>query len=661
MDLGAAWGFAAAVSLGVAWMTRGIAFPAVNSDAEKQVRAGARAGDWGSFSDMHRYAGNKAYMKDVGVLGLAVVQRLLRDAKNPYPLTVLGLVANAVSAVLLFVVARTYWSPEVAWLLFALYLVSFWPLQIVLLGGYQGLAQALLLASVLCLQQAAGGAAWYVGAGAALALMMFTSASARKFLPLFLGAFFFSQRDALVPLGLAPGGWGSLTRGVGLGLIVAIGLLALGVALFRPCSRFLYRVAVTAAYFERAPRWLNRAIGARGRLSLEHYLAQHDRVVRFLTRAGVAIVGYLALCTVLSRAGAFYTAQAWVVLGALLVLVVLTYPDWIAHLKAYLMYWNVASTFGHFRLWADYFARIGRPIPPDMRGGGWPWVGRFFWRIVPFHCVAYGLGLSVLAYALLGDGVRLPRLGADLAVVALSVSPILFGELTRSPQLARAYFPGFIGLLLLVGYAAFRAGQVMDPEADRIGVAVTLSMVAAGAVWNAWVFVTDVWPARMAATWLARRLHALGITRFSTYDTVYNDIFVTNMPPEVRERLDVRFIRTLAEVEEGFVVVPPTSAKAFEMASQRFARTHGNFDLDPLLTRLIESRDIARYAAASFKTFGTSRMWVHESEVMSYRDLILGEITAQDRWRGRAWILDAAKLHASRAAAVPEHVAHRDR
>ena len=55
-------------------------------------------------------------------------------------------------------------------------------------------------------------------------------------------------------------------------------------------------------------------------------------------------------------------------------------------------------------------------------------------------------------------------------------------------------------------------------------------------------------------------------------------------------------------------------------------------------------------ASASFKTFGTSRIWGNESEVTSYRELTLKEISGDDRWRGRAWILDAGKLHANRQA-----------
>lgn len=46
---------------------------------------------------------------------------------------------------------------------------------------------------------------------------------------------------------------------------------------------------------------------------------------------------------------------------------------------------------------------------------------------------------------------------------------------------------------------------------------------------------------------------------------------------------------------------------------------------------------------------GTSRMWIEESDVGSCRDLVLREIGEYDRWRGRAGILDAEKLHADKS------------
>jgi hypothetical protein len=152
----------------------------------------------------------------------------------------------------------------------------------------------------------------------------------------------------------------------------------------------------------------------------------------------------------------------------------------------------------------------------------------------------------------------------------------------------------------------------------------------------------------MAAARLGETLRGLGIKEFYTYKTPYNEAFVDALPSSVRREYEIHFINTLKEVKEGYVVVPGTSSKALNMESARWAIEHGDYDLDPELNRLIESKEIEKYAVASFKTFGTSRIWPQEAEATTYRDLMLREIGDKDRWRGRAWILDAGKLRAGR-------------
>jgi hypothetical protein len=143
-------------------------------------------------------------------------------------------------------------------------------------------------------------------------------------------------------------------------------------------------------------------------------------------------------------------------------------------------------------------------------------------------------------------------------------------------------------------------------------------------------------------------LKALGIKELYAYDTAYNDAFPDALPPAVQGQYKIHFINRLEDAKVGYVMVPGTSSKAVNLESWAWAIEHSDFDLDPELNRLIESKAMATYAVASFKTFGTGQVWVHESEVTTCRDLILREISDEDRWRGRAWILDAGKLQAAR-------------
>ena len=112
-----------------------------------------------------------------------------------------------------------------------------------------------------------------------------------------------------------------------------------------------------------------------------------------------------------------------------------------------------------------------------------------------------------------------------------------------------------------------------------------------------------------------------------------------------QEKYDIHFIATLEEGKDGYIVVPPTTAKGMPMADERYAIDKGDFKEDPLFNELFKNRTIEKYAIVSFKTLSSSKIWAQENEVSSYRDLILKEITDDDRWRGYAWILDGRRLY----------------
>lgn len=644
---------AMATAVAIGSMTRGIMHYGNGTDGEKQTRTAARSAQWRWPSDMHRDAQGKAWMKDVGVLGVALMQRLLKDFQGPAPLIWLALVAQTISAALVFVVAQAYWNAPVALFLFVLYLTCCWPYQIVLLGGFQGLAQMLLLGAVACLQQASlGGPAsvvWHVGAGILIGGLLFASASSRKFLPLAMGAFLWSQRGVIAPVGVTPGGWASLTHGMGLALVILIGILGLGCALVG--ARFttpLYQRFVTAVYCQRAPRWLNGLIKARDQFPLEHYLKKQATAIRAVRRLSVGMLGYLVACAALSRAPSFYLTQGLVAFGACSAALFFTYPEVIWNVKGYLGYWNIAPIYHHFSLYTEQFAKAGRRITSHTPGG-WRWFVRFFRRTLPFHSLLYVWAIGAALSSLFLSGLQPREVFSALSLIGLSLSPIVFGHLSGSPQVSRTYFPALLGLLLGIGCGAFRADQAFPPTVRIIWWSVAACLTVASVGWSAWVVLDDLWPGRMAATWLRDTLQMKGIRAFYTYETPGHNSLIRVWPARVRQQFDIRALTALKEVEEGYIVVPDSSAKSFGTGDARELIEHGDFSSDAELTHLLESREIERYAIASFKTLGSSRMWVHEHDVLSYRDLMLREVNERDRWRARAWILDAKKLAQARA------------
>jgi hypothetical protein len=234
---------------------------------------------------------------------------------------------------------------------------------------------------------------------------------------------------------------------------------------------------------------------------------------------------------------------------------------------------------------------------------------------------------------------------------------IMVAEFTQAPQFGRSYFPTFIGLMIFVAYAAFRMDESLAAPWREVFWAVSAVGVLVSSVWSLRMLLNDVLPARMGPAYLDQALRSNEIKEFYTYGNRYNDAFVAPMVMSSSDSYDVHYVDSLSEVSKGYMVIPGTSTKAANMSGMISEREHGDyFDGDGELNHLIESKEIEKYALASFKTFGTSRFWGQESEVISYQDLILGEIHENDRYRGRAWLIDVSKLReASLATAgLPE-------
>ncbi|MDP3697478.1 MAG: hypothetical protein Q8R55_05680, partial [Candidatus Taylorbacteria bacterium] len=205
-----------------------------------------------------------------------------------------------------------------------------------------------------------------------------------------------------------------------------------------------------------------------------------------------------------------------------------------------------------------------------------------------------------------------------------------------------------VGIFLFIGY-----GYYLFYGAYTHNPAIPFLILGITAIFNGKTFFSDIYPARMAMVNLIKQIDSLKIKRLYTYRTNFNMSFVEGIPgiavsdlfdKNIPAPFEVAYIESIADVTDGWIAIPGTSSKAVNMESEKEAITNGDYTKDPVLNKLLETRDIERIAAVRFKTYGTSRIWTHESEVMSYRDLILHEITDKDRFRGYAWLIHSSKL-----------------
>jgi len=608
---------AAAIFAAFAVAARGIYFYGRSTDNHQIIQAAASAEQWRTLSGMHKFSGGKAHMKEFAVAALAVTQRFLRDKHSDYPLVFLCLACNTVSAILIYLIALRYWGVEAALLLFVLFISSFWPFLIALWGGVVAVAQVVALAAVYCLQmaQAGGNLLWYGAAGVMLALVLFSSASSRKYLPLVAAAFFWSLRGEF------------FREGIGTPvIIVLVAVLAAAGMLIKTQGRRLMKMI----YTKEGPAFLGRLINNRNR-SLDEYMAIMERATSALLKVIAMAIAYVLVSAVLTRSVVYWSAHAALLLGFAVTVFLFVFPNVKQALSGYYMYSQYGKPLwrSRFYTYREFFASIGHPIADDMRGAGWPWLWRYFHLMTPvplYLCVA---GIGLLVFNQVVDFSPMRALGA-LAVIVLSLSPILMAESSKAVQVGRSYFPAFLGMLFLIG-CVFHGPSLLWP--------VVWLLVAVGAFINAAVLWKDVLPSRMAVNRLVDLLRQKGIKQFYTYDTIYNDVFVHCMPEDVRKEFDIRLIKSINEVKDGYVVVPPVNCKGAMMSDFPIARHSDNTFEDAPLNAMIESKKIENRALAWLPSMNSSRIWVHEAEVSSFRHLILKEITPMDFYRGRAWVL----------------------
>ena len=130
----------------------------------------------------------------------------------------------------------------------------------------------------------------------------------------------------------------------------------------------------------------------------------------------------------------------------------------------------------------------------------------------------------------------------------------------------------------------------------------------------------------------------------NTYDTLYNQSFFDNAEtsPSLKN-LKINFIKSIGDVKDGWILIPGTTHKGGYFTEE--VVQHGDFNQDPILNELLETKKIEKVANVKFKTiYGSDKIWLQESDIISYLDLIAHDFSEKDRFRGYAWLLHSSKL-----------------
>lgn len=634
-------GIASACGIAFVVSTRGILYHTPNTDNEIMTYAAAQSGKWRWFSDMHRY-GMKTYMKDMIVILIAILQRIMRDKESDHPYTALGGLAICISAVLVYLIGTDYWGSAIGLLISLLYLFSFWPWQTALYGGHVNVAGMFFLLAVYFVQSSTVNFLIYLLlAGISICCMMFSSGSSRKFLGPFFASLFYAQYH--IPIKAHD--YGNLYSLLPFHKLITWDLIIIVFFAILLSAVFLtYKKIVTKMYLNKCPSFLRGIIENQKTLNLQHYLDHAGKKLRIYTRTSIkSLAVFMFIVNILGINYLFMILG-----GFIMMFFALTMPHPKDSMRKYFYYTFHNQYKKHFRHYIDYFAKRGITVYRDTRGAGWPWVPRLLWRFLPWHSALFA---AFFAYILI---VRLLQhqynlLPLDLTVLIISLLPLLWSEFTKAAQVSRIYAPVFTASIIFIGYSFYTFSESTYFLPLIFGFTIlTIS-------WNLWKFLYETYPARMGSTRMFKTLKRLNIQEIYTYNTAYNNSMVYTMPgikespyvprKKIAPPFNVRYIDSMADVKDGWIVIPGTNGIAITMDDEPEA-INGNFRFtkDPVLNKLLNSKDIDNIATAKFKTYGTSRAWASECEVLSYMDLILHDITKDALYRGHTWLIHSDKL-----------------
>ncbi len=327
----------------------------------------------------------------------------------------------------------------------------------------------------------------------------------------------------------------------------------------------------------------------------------------------------------------------FVLLGSILILLYFTLPDPVTYIKTFIDFLAFSQKGNDFILWkkalVEYF-----PIPEGFRGGGWAWIIKYFFFITPIMFITYLVSLVYLAK----KSVKRPWI---FAIILLSISTPVCVEIVKVAQFGRNYFSWIIGIILGIAIAVYTLKEewpAWSPRKQKI-IAFSLASIFAGhLLFNGFIFFNDILPSRMANTHIYDWLMKNDIHRIYTYKNHARNKNVIMFLRNPKETGDLKFggIQTIAQVTEGYILVPPITGKTIWNSCME-----KDFNDDPVLTALYQSGEFKKYVVARFPTLSSSPVWTQEQEVCTYRDLMLGQISKEDRQKGFVWILDGKKIH----------------
>ena len=647
------------ITLGLALKTTYINFwPTDSWNAYRP--AAAQLFDKPFVSHIHEAVGFKLIIrcKETLILGMALFQKILHDTQTEYPAVLVLIVAMWGSSLLMYIVGKNFFNPRMGFVAFLLLATSFWPYMYILQAAHPPMVLLNFLLSVWCLQKAHQRRGWHFLSGLFVGLMFFSSPTSPIYVPYYAAVWIFVNRDLF-------------KRKMWLKMFELLSCVGLGVII--PVLYFTLPNPVD--YFQNFVQYVNAPRQANDFVIWRHDLEKYFSYPENFRGAGfiwiwkymifimpIMFSVYLVSLVYLALR-ALKKPLFWAVMGISLTTPFMVELSQVAQFGRNYFSWFVGIIFCIvFALNDFYFSNqhAESTVCHPETAHPHPEAAHYHSDLVVRHSEPEGRRISstdedgeILRYAQ-DDGRQVQDDGRQVQDDGRQVQDD--GRQAPHPEAAHYHSD------LVVRHSEPEGRRISSTDEDgeilrcvqddgrqapHCGrkkyflTVILMGLLSAHVVFNVHYFIDDIFPSRMATTNIYNWLIKNNIDHVFVYrdHPLHKNIVQFLVNPKEKKPINLVPIESIAQVKDGFILVEPITGKTL-LHSCRLE----DYNRDPFLTLLYRSGEFNRYTVAQFKTLSSSSQWAQEVEVCSYRDLILGQITDEDRHKGMAWILDAGKL-----------------
>ena len=560
-------------------------------------------------SKIHSIENSRGQLREIWVIIINILSRLF-NSKDEFLNVLLSLISNLGCIILSYFILDIYFSKNIAFFGTALYATSIWPYQIALFFGHILLAQFFFFLSIftLALTNIYPEYAYLLTfiSGFLLIICFSSSSASRKYPPIIFIFFIFTlSQDIDFVINNSRS-------------IILISLLLINIIIF---------LFIKNKFYNFIKKKIEKYVPKE---RIEIYFNDFKKKLIKLYFIPVPVI-FIFFCynkniDVLFKFSIF-------LIGTILAILIILYPNFIKGIGRYFVFLEIGNWANHFRSYPNNYFK--QDTSGNFRAPPTYYLN-FLPRFCPLIILLYILSLLIV---LLSDYFLLLE---KILYIFLSLLPVLTIELTKAMRVSKSYLPILVGLIFLIIVVAAKLENISSNNIFLISI---IFLILVNLLHKIFFLLQDVIPTRLGPSNIAKFLIKNKIYKIGTYNNPYNDEIVGPIYQKFNKKIKFQFYESIDECENcDYFLIPQRSAKSFTMESQQFAIKNGDFKMDKKLNEIESNGILEDITIKKFKTLGTSRFYVGESEISGFREFCLKDISEADRKITYALILDLRKL-----------------